>query len=220
MFEENHRKTSDQWQQLFGESHDFAPASSHFANGGGAFYAGLTNKKALSRPEFVIPEGTVFHRLSNHEEDSSEYGRRKGAYATFLNNDNKHYGASGEFGDKKYKINFEAKGPTRVPTVQTVVAHLKQVNSADNPNYTTEMAMNDYRSMAGGGWSSNSALKLFDSLRTYGYGAIVDDMDAGYLGDLPMVFFGDAGPATATPRGANAQLEDSVGLLKLSRRHA
>jgi hypothetical protein len=220
LFEENHRNTTDQWNALGLGHHEFQAAGGVHSTGNGSFYAGFTNKKAFSRPEFTIPKDTVFQRLSNHEEDSTEYGKMKGAYATFLHNDKKIYGASGEFGDKKYTISFKPEGDVRVPTVQTVVAHLKQVKSADNPNYTNEQAMSDYRSMAGGGWSDHTSMRLFDSLRTYGYSAIVDDMDAGYLGDLPVVFFGKAQPATSTPRTARHKLEDSVGIVKLSRKHS
>lgn len=222
----NQRETSRQWEQLFGRPHPGVStgALGTLNSGGGSFYVGLTNKKALSRPEFTIPEGTIFQRLSNHPEDTADYGKVKGAYATFLNNDKKLYGASGEFGHKKYTVNFEADGPARVPSLPTVLAHLKQMNKAEYPDkpsmWSDERVYQDYHAMAGGGWSGGTATRLFESLRTYGYSAIVDDMDAGYLGDLPVVFFGKAKPGTSTERTAVDRGNDKAGLLQLSREFA
>lgn len=221
LLEANKRESEQQWQQLFGEKHTFVAAANNYSVSDGSFYAGLTNKKAFSRPEFEIPEGTVFQRLSNHKEDSSEYGKIKGAYATFLSNDKKVYGASGEFGSKKYTIGFEAQGPTRVPSINTVIAHMRTIKQQETGSTPSDASlMMSYRSMAGGSWSDSTSQKLFSSLRTYGYGAIVDDMDAGYLGDLPVVFFGAAKPATSTERTTVDRLQDSASTLKLTRRHA
>lgn len=220
---ETHAANTEQWRTLFGEHHDFKPAASHLTASNSSFFSGLTNKKALDRPEFTIPKGTEFQRLSNHPEDSSEYGKVKGAYASFLQNDKKLYSASSEFGNKKYAISFQAKDDVRVPTVSTVLAHLKQIKEQEfpgSPNNTPEKIYQEYHSMSGGSWSDSTSMKLFSSLKQFGYSAIVDDMDAGYLGDLPVVFFGDAEPATATPRPKNASLRDSVGVLKLSGKYA
>jgi DNA-binding transcriptional MerR regulator len=220
LLEDNLSKTSDEWRTLFGDDHAFTKSGSHLTAGSGGFYVGLTNKKALSRPEFTIPKGTIFQRLSDHQEDSSDYGKVKGAYATFLNNDKKLYGASGEFGGKKYTVNFQAKGDVKVPNLTTVLAHLKQIEKAKNPDVTDETVFSLYHSMAGGSWSNPTARSLFDSLRTFGYGAIVDDMDAGYLGDLPVVFFGDAQPATSRTRTSLDKLMDSIGVLNTSGKYA
>lgn len=223
LLDANKRESERQWEQLFGEKHSFEPAGSSFSVSSGSFYAGFTNKKALSRPEFTIPAGTKFQRLSDHMEDSSEYGKVKGAYATFLSNDKKIYGASHEFGSKKFTVEFEADGETRVPNVTTVLAHLKQVRAAEDPffkNASTESLLLQYKQMAGGSWSNGTSMKLFESLRSHGYSAIVDDMDAGYLGDLPVVFFGSAKPATATERTAVHKFQDKAATMKLTRRHA
>ena len=222
-YEENRRETSEQWNALFGR--DFpGPQAGAVGHGGGSFYAGLTNKKALTRPEFTIPAGTKFQRLSDHEEDTSEYGKVKGAYATFLKNDKKIYGASGEFGGKKYTVEFEADGPVRVPNLTTVLAHMKQVKKAEYPDvpnlWSDDAIYAQYHKMAGGSWSSPDAKKLFDSLKLYGYSAIVDDMDAGYLGDLPVVFFGNAKPGVSKERTAVDRGNDKAGIAKLAREYA
>ena len=223
-YAENQRETSAQWEAMFGRPHPAKPAGTSGDYGGGSFYSGLTNKKALNRPEFTIPAGTKFQRLSDHEEDTSEYGKVKGAYATFLKNDKKIYGASGEFGHKKYTVEFEADGPVRVPTLSTVLAHMKQAKKAEYPDvpelWSDKAIYNDYHTMAGGSWASPQAKKLFDSLKLYGYSAIVDDMDAGYLGDLPVVFFGNAKPGVAKERTAVDRGNDKAGIAKLAREYA
>lgn len=219
---ENHSKSTEQWQQMFGHDPGFKTAVNHNLTSSGQFYAGLTNKKAYDRPEFVISKDTVFQRLSSHEEDSTEYGKMKGAYSTFLHNDKKLYGSSMEFGSKEFTVSFKPKDDVRVPNMSTVLAHLKQVKQQDNPGlkYSDEQIAATYHQMSGGGWDSKTSLKLFSSLKQFGYSAIVDDMDAGYLGDLPVVFFGDAHPATSTPRTSKDQLTDSIGVLSLTRQHA
>ena len=221
LLERNRQATADQWRTLFGNEN--APSLSGESDiGAGSFYSGLTNKKAYDRPEFTIPKETTFQRLSNHQEDSSSY--TKGAYSTFLNNDKKIYGASSEFGDKNWTLEFTPKHEVRVPRLQTVLAHLKQVADGQLPQgatkHTDEAIVKMYHNMAGGSWADNRSQMLFDSLRSHGYSAIVDDMDAGYLGDLPVVFFGDANPAKAIDRTIKEILEDSASVLKLSRQYA
>jgi hypothetical protein len=224
--ERNRTEHSSQFRSIFGHDPDFVPvASSEWAGGG--FFAGFSNKKAMDRPEFTIPKDTLFQRLSNHPEDSTEYGVNKPVYSTFLSNDKKVYGASGEFGSKGLAINFTAKGDTRVPNINTTVAHLKQVlkSNANDPAKAAywdnnENVLTEYKQLSGGSWSSPTAQKLFTSLKSFGYSAIVDDMDAGYLGDAPVVFFGDANSATHVPRGPDAKVRDAVGMTKLSGKYA
>lgn len=217
-----------QFNEIFGEHPGFHPVSNSEWAGGG-FFAGIANKKALDRPEFEIAEGTVFQRLSYHKEDSTEYGINRPVYSTFLSNDKKIYGASSEFGSKAISVNFTAKGPTRVPSIATTLAHLKQVSVQaspskkayyDDPDKGHERLLYEYHQMAGGSWDSQTARDLFSSLKSFGYGAIVDDMDAGYLGDAPVVFFGDANPASHVERAPNAKMRDSIGMFKTSGKYA
>lgn len=214
--EENRRKTSDEWSALFGDAPDFGSAKTAFGAAGPGFYTGLKNGKVWDRPEFTIPESTIFQRLSDHAEDSSGYGREKGAYATFLNNDKKLYGASKEFGGKKYTVNFTVPGGTKVPSHQTVLSHLKKVTLTKDDTMVASL----YHQMAGASWSTPTSMRLFESLREAGYSAIVDDMDAGFLGDLPVVFFGKASTATSTPRTRTQRTTDSIGLLKVTGKYA
>lgn len=225
LYDENKAQTDAEWRSLFGRDHDGEKSLGGFYTASqGGFFGGLKNQKAMDRPEFTIPKGTVFQRFSNHEEDSSQYGTTKGVYSTFLSNDKKMYGASGEFGSKKFVVNFKAEDEVRVPSLKTVLSHLQQVREKeypDSPQHNTpEKIFTEYHGFSGGSWDSKTATRLFESLKSAGYSAIVDDMDAGYLGDLPVVFFGNAAPATSRPRGKNDTRTDSHGIMKLSNSYA
>jgi hypothetical protein len=67
--------------------------------------------------------------------------------------------------------------------------------------------------MSGGGWSGPREKSLMKALRARGYGAIVDEMDAGVIGETPLVFFSEHVSSKAsvpiTPQGI-AQAEQSL----------
>ena len=214
----NHAKTNEQWRSIFGKDHPSQKASGYYTatNGLMGFHHTLTTKSAWDIPEFTIPKDTVFQRLSNNPEDVSEYGNGRGSYATFLHNDKKMYGASSEFGMSKYTINFHPKEDVRVASLGTVMSHLAMIKEHETGiKYNESNLSQEYYNMAGGGWKQGTSVKLLDSLKSAGYGAIVDHMDAGFMGDLPVVFFGDAHRGTATPRTSADHYVDNSGLLKV-----
>ncbi len=220
--EENLRKTNAEWNAIFGTDHPGKASKLGYggALGHGGFHTTLSNKSAWDIPEFTIPEGTVFQRLSGHPEDVSGYGKPRGAYATWMTNDKKLYGSSFEFGSSGHTVTFHGnKGGTRVaslPTIMSHLAHVQPINPDTNKAHDEKSLSQLYYTIAGGKWQSGVSIKLLDSLKTSGYGAIVDHMDAGFMGDLPVVFFGDASRGTSTPRTAKEQHLDSQGLLKVS----
>lgn len=217
--EDNLSATNAEWNSIFGKDHPGKASKLGYAGalGTGGFHTTLSNKSAWDIPEFTIPKHTVFQRMSDHPEDVSSYGNPRGAYATFLHNDKKLYGSSFEFGSSGYTVNFHSKGDTKVASLPTIMSHLAAVKQRDSPHQThTEASLaQDYYSLAGSGWKGGDAAKLLTSLKSSGYGAIVDHMDAGFMGDLPVVFFGDAHRGTATPRTAKDQATDHQGLLKV-----
>lgn len=151
-------------------------------------FGGLVNKKAFERPEFTIPKDTIFQRLSNGDETGEGYNL--GTYASFLTGDNGNYGSSIEFGSMVYNVNFNSKGDVRVPSLTSVLKTVKEVGGNGNP-LSDDDAFALYHKMSGGSWRDDTSSKVIKSLKSQGYSAIVDDMDAGYLGDLPIVFFGE-----------------------------
>jgi hypothetical protein len=189
-------------------------------NGGpGPFYAGLMSKKAMDRPEFTLPKSTMFQRMSNHAETGDGY--EKGAYVTFLTNDKNSYSGSGEFGGAKYNLQFQPTHDIKVPSVSTILKTLKEVGGPNGEKYNDKQAYAAYHSLSGGTWrKSAGGQKLIDGLKAKGYSAIVDDMDAGYLGDLPLVFFGETKQVNVTERNANDRFKDKANTVGPSMRYA
>lgn len=219
LHEENRRKTDEEWQALFGRPHpgQKAPLGYLSATGDG-FHTTLNKKTAWDIPEFTIPKNTVFQRLSNAPEDVGSYGKPRGAYTTFLNNDKKMYGSSFEFGTSKYTVNFHAKEDVKVASLSTIMSHLAMIREQQFPGTKSspESLFSAYHSMAGSGWQHGESVKLMEALKTSGYSAIIDHMDAGFMGDLPIVFFGEAHRGTATPRTKEDHVRDNHGLLKVT----
>jgi hypothetical protein len=140
------------------------------------------------RPEFELPAGHIFHRISRVPEGSFDHK----TYSTHDIHDFNRYvvGFRGELGtDKLYHVTYRANEPVKVPRLGTVLETLKEVMSKDDPTITPETVHQHYRRMSGGDWDSPQAHGLFDALRSKGYSAIVDEMDAGVIGDTPLVVF-------------------------------
>ena len=198
-------ETASEWSRLFSGS-SFTDAKLEERPPGlyDGFYLGLRSKKALERPGFTIPQDTVFQRLSDNTETGEGYAA--GAYSTFLTNDKAKYGGSPEFGEKAYAISYRAKGPVKVPSTKTVLDTIKSIKkNADGSPLSDSQVVSLYHEMSGGDWKTHpTGSKLIGSLKKAGYSAIVDDMDAGYLGDLPVVFFGEATNVTANRRAVGA----------------
>ena len=203
--EANKRRTSDEWSQLFGEQPTFKKAtgsnpSDSVFSGATGFYQGLRSGKALDRPEFTIPKTMTFQRLSNAAETGEGYGG--GAYSTFLSNDKALYGSSLEFGKKKFTVSFNPSEDVRVPSTRTVLETLRESQyGLTGKKISEKEALTLYHGMSGGDWKTDpKSASLIDALKKKGYSALVDDMDAGYMGDLPVVFFGEPSNVSAKPR--------------------
>lgn len=181
-------------------------------------FGGLINKKAFDRPEFTIPKTTSFQRLSRGAETGEDYD--KGTYATFLSHDNANYGDSVEFGRSPYRINFNSSGDVRVPSLTSVLKTVKSVGGANGKTLSDDEAFAAYHKMSGGSWRDETSSKVISSLKKQGYSALVDDMDAGYLGDLPLVFFGKPTNLTAKNRGYEDRLVDEQNFTFPSGRYA
>lgn len=159
------------------------------------FAGNYLTDSAFARPAYEIPAGTTFHRISSH---SDEKDFKPGTYSTHSEADFNRYmsGFSGELGGQNAKLHhvtWQNKEPTKVPDLTTVLDHLgrtmQQSTGASKPPKAKEV-MQAYNSMSGGGWDSGHARGLMDSLKKSGYGALVDEMDAGVIGSTPIVFFG------------------------------
>lgn len=156
---------------------------------------GYIQPSSFERKEFSIPAGKTFYRLSTQAEASLHDGPGHGTYVTSSVADFNRYvaGFRGEKGPNAtfYKVTFKATEEIRVPDLTTTLDSMKSVmiksNVWSNPSDAEVIAT--YQRISGSPWSNELGKSLFDDLGKKGYGAIVDEMDAGVIGDKPLVFF-------------------------------
>lgn len=150
---------------------------------------GYVKKSSFKQAEYTLPSGHEFTRLST----SLETDFHKATYAVH-NSDDFHRYVSAFRHEKSsqatfHKVTFHAKEDIRIPDLKTRLDTLREVMTT--PTYTPshDYVMTQYNSMSGGSWSSTRAQHFFDALDKKGYHAIIDDMDAGVIGQSPLVIF-------------------------------
>ena len=140
--------------------------------------------------EFTLPAGHVFHRIST----STEEGFRHATYATHSIEDYNRYltafrGEKGP-GAALNHVTFSTSEDLKVPSLVKRLEVMKSVLSESGiANPTEADALKQYQSLSGGSWSGSTAGKFFAKLSEEGFGAIIDDMDAGVIGESPLVIF-------------------------------
>lgn len=151
-------------------------------------FGGYIQDSSWDRPGFELPAGHTFHRISTRDE--SLHGFKLGTYATTSEADFNRYVAGfrqeKSFAKEFYHVTFTSSKPTKVPDLKTTIETLRE---SMGPNTSRSEALKTYQMLSGGSWESPVAEKFFANLTTKGYGAIVDEMDAGVIGDKPIVFF-------------------------------
>lgn len=173
-------------------------------------------KESFDRPAFELPAGHEFHRLSTSFEDSFSGA----TYSTHSLDDFNRYVAGfrhekGGWSDFQH-VSWKSTEPVKVPDLTTVLSEMKSVLKEEGGGVVTNgMATRAYRGMSGGSWDSPQSKKLLKRLREKGYGAIVDEMDAGVIGETPLVFFGHdkATPKKSVPFDESA-IKRAEDLLK------
>lgn len=150
---------------------------------------GYANNASFTRSGFDLPAGNTFHRLSTTVEDSF----RNATYTTHSLEDYNRYVTA--FTKEKgavdiYHKTFTTTSPVKVPALTEVLGSLRTVLSeTDGIDVDEKMTINAYEKISGGNWTSPHAKSLISSLKSKGYGALVDEMDAGVIGQSPLVFF-------------------------------
>lgn len=156
---------------------------------------------AFARPAYEIPAGSTFYRLST----SAEKDFMPTTYATHSLDDFNRYvagfrhekGLVGTF----QRVTWKNTAPVKVPDLTTVLGQLHSAMEEQGKNpgsyyhgmkIDQQTVMKEYQAMSGGGWSSTLSQGLISRLKEQGYGAIVDEMDAGVIGETPIVFFDTA----------------------------
>lgn len=177
---------------------------------------------SYAREEFSLPVGHTFYRISKH----AETGFSGPTYATSSKSDYGRYLAAFRqelgFGAKLNRVQFTAQDEIRVPKLDTVLDSLhsamdrqmRDQGYTKSSIYDRDQVVDLYKMMAGGNWKSEVADYLFEDLAKKGYGAIVDDMDAGVIGETPLVVFGTdklSGKTAAPIKGD--EIRDALGNL-------
>ena len=148
-------------------------------------FEGFIQDSSFQRQEFTLPAGHTFHRITTRVEESFNTG----TYATHNIEDFHRYVTAfrGEkLGLDLHHTTFKTTEPLKVPSLTTVLETLREQMG---PDTTHEAAISQYNSWSGGQWNSLKHEGLFEALTKKGYGAIVDEMDAGVIGESPVVVF-------------------------------
>lgn len=189
---------------------------------------GYLTESAFARSSFELPAGHTFFRLSTQSEGS--FGAA--TYATHSLDDFNRYVAG--FRQEKglnaafHQVTWKSTESVKVPNLTTVLSSMHSVleEEAQKPGsfykgmkVTPEKVMEEYQSVSGGGWSSNVAKGLIARLKEQGYSALVDEMDAGVIGETPLVFFSpeNATSKVSKPLGSNAIKQAETLLKELSK---
>lgn len=176
---------------------------------------GHIQPSSFARPEFELPAGTTFFRMSKAAE--SEFSGA--TYSMSSIEDwhrymNVHRGHDFSPDRDLYQISWTSKTPVKVPDLTTTLASFKRAIETETQTegswykgakYTDSDILEEYNRLSGSGWKSSLGKRFIDDLKSKGYGAMVDEMDAGVVGQAPLVFFGNenASPKTSTKVSKN-----------------
>lgn len=168
---------------------------------------GYLHPSSFAREDYTLPAGHTFHRISNAAESSFGHA----TYSTHSIEDYHRYLSTDEFGGVlapimgKQHITFSTKQAVKVPSLTNVLEtyretlaelHPKSVHELTGP-LGDDLVISQYKGLSGGGWHGKEAETLFKKLKAKGYSALVDEMDAGVLGESPVVIFA---PEHFTPK--------------------
>lgn len=88
-------------------------------------------------------------------------------------------------------INFKAKEQIRVPDLHTRLEVVREVMAEEGGwgNISPRAVIQRYGNSSGGSWDGPFEKKVIRKLIDKGFDALVDDMDAGIYGEMPLVLF-------------------------------
>jgi len=177
--------------------------SSQSASWGTSKHWSRVGVENLSDLDVQIPKGTSFHRISRQAESKL----KDATYATFDKADILRYraGFTNELGgtglfDVKIEALDAIRSPSEKKRVQAFIELLdEKVDGRPVREFfgtgaslkgvsNEELAKRAYTQVVGKDFVHNSLAKAYaDKIRSMGYNAIIDDMDAGVYGEKPMV---------------------------------
>lgn len=179
-----------------------------------SLHNGYLTPKSYLQEEFTLPVGHVFHRIS----DTAETTFRERTYALHSDADYNRYlsefSRPGSGFGNLHKVSFTAKTPIRVPSLTQRLDVLKETMSSDGRVPTDSEVLREYGSLMKTYWSEPRANAYFVNLRKKGFGAIVDDADAGIAGESPLLLLNaDNFSAKSSAAVTQKDVEDARGNL-------
>lgn len=180
-------------------------------------------EEALTRSDFSLDVGHVFHRISTRAEDSFS----QATYATVDLNDFNRYASvfrheKGTMANAMHHVSWQSETKVNVASASSVLSALHAVvseevgSSAATDTYVSQI----YQNMCGNSWSEPRAARLFSELKNRGYSAIIDEMDAGVIGESPIVLFDHLSMTLpkATPMNAGDLIKAEQSLVEIAYR--
>lgn len=155
-------------------------------------------ESSFLRPGFELPAGHTFHRVSTVAESGFDFQGTVGTYATSSVQDmNRYLATSSELGYANsrnlHHTTFNSMTSIKVPSLTEALETMREVMAAEKGvpinQISEEHVMNSYRSLSGGPWNSPRGKVFVKALSGKGFGAIVDEMDAGVVSDRPLLVF-------------------------------
>lgn len=183
----------------------------------GGHGAGHVQPSSFARPAFEIPAGTTFFRMSKGPE--TEFSGA--TYAMSSIDDWHRYMQVHRTADigvttPIHQISWTNKTPVKVPDLTTVMTTYKRALEEETKTpgswyhgakFSDAEILEDYNRASGSSWKTPLAKRVIADLKSQGYGALVDEMDAGVVGQSPLVFFGEE---HATPKVSKAVTKKMV----------
>lgn len=143
---------------------------------------------SFARGEKIYPKGHVFHRLSIAAEDRFSHATYSvdgpADFGRYVNTMSESKNVRNWF-----HVSFTAHKEIRLPSTTTAVETMREVLSREGSVATRESAMKAYNEVSGSMWQSPRATQLMEALKGKGYHGLVDEMDAGVVGESPLVLF-------------------------------
>ncbi len=154
--------------------------------------SGYIKESSFLQQGTTFAPGHVFHRISTGTETT--FGNA--TYCTDSLADFNRYVAA--FRHEKgnvpiHHISFRATQEIKIPSLTTTLDVLRQsLSSVKHEEITIDQAISYYRHLSGSDWDSKSnpvVDHFIKSLIQQGYHGLVDEMDAGVIGERPLVLF-------------------------------
>lgn len=175
--------------------------------------------ESWAREGYTLDVGHEFRRLSQVAESDFT----KPTYSVHTTEDwhryltnFRHEKGGVDFHEVKWKLTE----PVKVPALKDVIGTMQEVLKDEGKAGTEKEAISAYKSISGRSWQDARSESLVKALKKKGYGALIDEMDAGVIGDKPVVFFSpeSATKKTSSPLSMNAIIDAEARVKELQSR--